>query len=211
MTDKIHKRKIIVNGREFDSINSAACAFGLSRNTFDYRLSKGWTPEQACGLEPRPSHAASTPGIPVNVQGHEFKSIKDAAKYFGRSYTHIFARLKEGCTIEQALGLVKRTDSLQSKYPELAKQWHPTKNASLTADTVTPHSGQKVWWRCPNGHEWKAVINSRARGMGCPYCAGQRPTADRNFSTVYPELVKEWDWEKNNNTRPEDFAPPFGQ
>jgi len=33
------------------------------------------------------------------VQGHEFKSIKEAAKHFGRSYTHIFARLKEGCTM----------------------------------------------------------------------------------------------------------------
>lgn len=207
MTDKIHKRKIIVDGREFDSINSAAIAFGLSRNTVDYRLSKGWTPEEAFGLEPRPSHAGKTPGIPVKVQGHEFNNIKEAAKYYGRSYTHIFYRLKEGCTIEQALGLVKRTDSLQSEFPEVAKQWHPTKNASLTADTVTPHSGQKVWWLCPHGHEWKAVINSRTRGHGCPFCAGQKPTADRNFATEYPELLTEWNWEKNSPKKPEDFTP----
>ena len=44
---------------------------------------------------------------------------------------------------------------------------------------------------CPQGHEWKAVVNSRARGMGCPYCAGQKPTAERNFATKYPELVEE--------------------
>lgn len=207
MTNRIQNRKIIVDGREFDSINSAALAFGLSRNTVDYRLSKGWTPEQALGLEPRPSHAGRTPGVAVKVQGQEFANIKQAAKHFGRAYTHIFDRLKAGCTIEQALGLVKRTDSLQSEYPELARQWHPTKNASLTADTVTPHSGQKVWWLCPHGHEWKAVINSRTRGMGCPYCAGQKPTASRNLATEYPELVKEWDWEKNDHTRPEDFSP----
>src|SRR5206468_207758 len=121
----------------------------------DYRLSKGWTPEQALGLEPRPSHAGRTPGVAVKVQGQEFANIKQAAKHFGRSYTYIFDRLKAGCTIEQALGLVKRTDSLQSEYSELARQWHPTKNASLTADAVTPHSGQKVWWLCPHGHEWK--------------------------------------------------------
>jgi hypothetical protein len=205
--DKNHKRKIIVDGREFHSINSAADAFGLSRNTVDYRLSKGWTPEQAVGLEPRPSHAASTAGIPVKVQGLEFSSIRQAAKHFGRSYTHIFARLNEGCTIEQALGLIKRTDSLQSKHPELAKQWHPGKNAPLTADTVAPQSGRKVWWLCPHGHEWKAVINSRTRGKGCPYCAGQKPTADRNFATEFPELVREWDFEKNQNTRPENYTP----
>lgn len=207
MTDPAPKRKITVNGREFESINSAAVEFGLSRNTVDYRLSKGWTPEQALGLEARPSHAGRTTGVAVKVQGQEFANIKQAAKHFGRAYTHIFERLKAGCTIEQALGLVKRTDSLQTEYPELSKQWHPTKNAPLTADTVTPHSGQKVWWLCSNGHEWNAVINSRSRGMGCPYCAGQKPTAERNFATEYPELLKEWNWEKNSQCKPDDFTP----
>ena len=207
MTDNNHNRRITVDGRAFDSIESAARAFGLSRNTVDYRLSKGWTPEEACGQEPRPSHSASTPGIAVKVQGHDFDSIKDAAKHFGRSYTHIFARLKEGCTIEQALGLVKRSDSLQSEYPELAKQWHPSKNALLTASDVTPHSGQQVWWMCTSGHDWKAVINSRTRGHGCPYCAGQKPTADRNLATEHPTLLNEWNWEKNGDKKPEDFTP----
>jgi hypothetical protein len=35
VTDKNHKRRIIVDGRAFDSINTAARAFGLSRNTVD--------------------------------------------------------------------------------------------------------------------------------------------------------------------------------
>lgn len=207
LTAKCKKRKIIIQGREFFSIESAAKEFGLSRNTIDYRLTKGWSPEQAVGLEPRPSHAAATAGIMVKVQDHEFNSIREASKYFGRAYTHVIERLKDGRTIEQALGLVKRIDSLQTEYPEIAKQWHPTKNASLTADEVTPHSGQKVWWLCPHGHEWKAVINSRTRGYGCPYCAGQKPTADRNFATEFPELVKEWNWEKNSEKKPEDFTP----
>src|SRR5258706_4759156 len=193
VNDNNHNRKIIVDGRNFNSIESAASFFGLSRNTVDYRLSKRWTPEQAVGLHPRPSHAGKTPGIPVNVQGLEFSNIRQAAKHFGRSYTYIFDRLKNGRSIEQALGLIKRTDSLQSEYPELAKQWHPDKNAPLTPDKVTPHSGIKAWWICPQSHSWQAVINSRARGgHGCPQCAGQRPTAERNFAAKYPELAKEW-------------------
>lgn len=207
MTGKANKRPIVVAGREFDSIESAARAFGLSRNTVDYRLSRGWTSEEACGLLPRPSHAASTPGIPAVVQGHSFDNIKAAAKHFGRSYTHVFARLKEGCTIEQALGLVKRSDSLQSDYADLAKQWHPIKNARLTASDVTPNSGQSVWWLCAKGHDWKAVINSRTRGHGCPYCAGQKPTRERNFATEFPDLVDEWDWGRNKAHKPEDFTP----
>jgi hypothetical protein len=206
VTSKINKRKIVVDGRDFDSLEAAARTYGMSRNTLDYRLSKGWTPEEACGLEPRPSHSASTPGIPVKVQGHEFKNIKEAAKFFGRAYTHIFDRLKAGCTIEEALGLVKRAESFQSEYAEIAKQWHPIKNAPLTASDVTPNSGQKVWWQCQHGHEWLAVINSRSRGYGCPYCAGQKPTADRNFATEFPQLLKEWNWERNAD-KPEAFTP----
>lgn len=64
-----------------------------------------------------------------------------------------------------------------------------------------------MWWLCSHGHEWKAVINSRTRGCGCPHCAGQRPTADRNFATKYPKLAKEWDWEKNGDTKPEECSP----
>jgi len=141
------------------------------------------------------------------VQGREFNNIKEAAKYYGRAYTHIIERLKAGCTIEQALGLVKRTDTLQVEYPELTKQWHPTKNEPLTPEEVTYGSGKRVWWLCSNDHEWQAVINSRRQGMGCPYCAGQRPKADRNFATGYPELLKEWDWIKNKETRSENFTP----
>lgn len=210
MAQASHKRNLVVNGHEFDSLESAARAFGMSRNTVDYRLKKGWTPEEALGLEPRPSHAGSTPGIPVTVQGLEFQNIKAAARHFGRSYTYIFERLKEGFTIEQALGLVKRTDSFQTEYPEIATQWHPTRNGSLTADSVTPHSGQRVWWLCPQGHEWQAVINSRSRGCGCPHCAGQRPTAERNLSAKYPEVAKEWNWEKNGSQNPAEFSPRSG-
>ncbi|MBK3519912.1 zinc-ribbon domain-containing protein [Carboxylicivirga marina] len=207
MTTKSNKRKIKIQGRIYESINSAAIAFSLSRTTIDYRLSKGWTPEQAVGVEPRPEYATSTPGIPITVQGQEFPNIKQAAKYYGRSYTHIFARLNDGCTIEQALGLVKRTDTLQAEYPAIAKQWHPTKNTPLTADDVSYGSGKKVWWLCSKGHEWKSGINTRNRGHGCPYCAGQKPTKERNFATEYPELLKEWDNAKNAKRRPENFTP----
>jgi len=203
---KVINRKTIINGREFKSLESAARAFRMSRNTLDYRLSKGWTPEQAVGLEPRPSHAGRTPGVPVKVQDREFKTIKAAAKYYGRAYTHAIERLKAGCTIEQALGLVKRIDTFKSEYPDIAKQWHPTKNAPLTAEDVSYGSGQKVWWLCSQGHAWKAAINSRRR-HGCPFCARQKPTGDRNFAIKYPELLTEWDWEKNSPNKPEDFTP----
>jgi len=108
---------------------------------------------------------------------------------------------------EQALGLIRRTESLQSEYPDLSKQWHPSKNGSLTPSDVAPHSGRRVWWTCPGGHDWQAIISSRSRGHGFPYCAGQRPTARRNLATEYPALLKEWNWAKNGDRKPEEFFP----
>ena len=202
-----NKREITIQGKEYDSLESAAKAFGKSRNTVDYRLSKGWTPEEAVGLIPPPSFASKTPGIPVQVEGGMFKTLKDTAKHYERAYTYVIEMLKKGRSIEQMLGLVKRADTLARDYPELAKQWYPTKNNFLLPSNVSYGSGLRVWWQCSNNHEWKAVINSRRQGSGCPCCAGQRPTEERNFAATYPHLLKEWDFEKNIDIDPHKFTP----
>lgn len=206
-----NKRTIVIQEKTYTSLESAAKAFGKSRNTVDYRLSKGWTPEQTVGLVPPPDFASKNAGIPVKVEGLEFKNLKAAAKHYNRAYTHVIEMLKKGRSIEQALGLIPRYESLQSKKPELAKQWHPDKNMLLTPNDVSSGSGKKVWWICSKNHEWKAVISSRNQGIGCPYCAGQRPTTDRNFATKYPELLKELDFIKNNNLDPEKLSPRASQ
>ncbi|MBR5678792.1 MAG: zinc-ribbon domain-containing protein, partial [Paludibacteraceae bacterium] len=52
-------------------------------------------------------------------------------------------------------------------------EWDYIKNDSLTAYQVYPKSTKKVWWKCQKcGHEWQAVIASRAKGTKCPLCSG---------------------------------------
>jgi hypothetical protein len=63
---------------------------------------------------------------------------------------------------------------LQTLNPELAKQWHPTKNKSLTSKNVTLGSNKKVWWVCKQGHEWEVSVKKRNHGRGCPFCSGRR-------------------------------------
>lgn len=89
---------------------------------------------------------------------------------------------------------------------KLAKQWHPTKNGSLGPSKVMPGSGKKVWWQCPEGHEWKATINSRSWGKGCPYCAGRLSVRDTRLSTTNQELVSEWHPTKNDDLTPENVT-----
>ena len=99
------------------------------------------------------------------------------------------------------------SNSLAVKYPELAKQWHPTKNGELSPESFTPGSHEKVWWICEKGHEWKAEIKSRATGVGCPVCAGKIVKIGYNdLATTHPELVKEWHPTKNGTLKPTDVT-----
>lgn len=63
-----------------------------------------------------------------------------------------------------------RDNCLATKNPELAKEWHPTKN-SKTPNDVLPNSKYKVWWLCPNGHEYEAKIYHRNTTSSCPFCS----------------------------------------
>ena len=59
--------------------------------------------------------------------------------------------------------MVSITNSLSTKYPELAAQWHPTKNGSLLPSSVTYTSSKNVWWQCdknPN-HVWRKPVSQR--------------------------------------------------
>ena len=100
-----------------------------------------------------------------------------------------------------------RDNCLQTKNPKLSKEWHPTKNNNLTPKDVTLNNNEKVWWQCQKGHEWQAVIQSRSRGAGCPYCAGLYASKEKNLQVINPKLAKEWHPVKNGKLTPKDVLP----
>ena len=105
----------------------------------------------------------------------------------------------------------KNTNSISIVYshPELIKEWHPTKNADLKPSNYTSGSSKKVWWLCQKGHEWQATINNRTyKHSGCPICYRNRICPiEKSFYSVYPELMKEWDYEKNSDINPKTIRP----
>lgn len=104
-------------------------------------------------------------------------------------------------------------NDLHSKYPEIAKEWHPTKNATLSPQNVSAGSKQKVWWVCPNGHEYEQAITKRvSRNQGCPYCSGHKALAGINdFETKFPEITKEWHPTKNGVLTPSEVTYGSGK
>jgi hypothetical protein len=97
--------------------------------------------------------------------------------------------------------------SLATEYPDVAAEWHPTRN-DRTADGVTPASSSKAWWTCAQGHEWEAVVSNRSKGgAGCPYCKGRRVlTGVNDLATLYPELAAQWHPTRNVDEPTTTFA-----
>ena len=110
-----------------------------------------------------------------------------ALKYFGDSYR---------------MNLIKKKGCLSD--PLLLNEWNYIKNEGLSPEQFTSHSESKVWWKCSKcGHEWEAKICNRSNGRGCPKCAGMKLfVGENNLATVHPELLKEWDYEKNEGIDP---------
>lgn len=89
-------------------------------------------------------------------------------------------------------------NKLLSENKKLMFEWNYEKNGNLKPEYFTVGSSKKVWWKCNKGHEWEAVIHTRIKGVGCPYCMGKKAIKGLNdFATLHPEMLKEWDYEKN--------------
>lgn len=91
-------------------------------------------------------------------------------------------------------------DILISDY--LVSEWDYEKNneLGLYINNIFPRSHKKAYWVCSEGHSYQLNINKRtSNGQGCTECFKTKYYANGNdFSTNYPELLKEWDYEKND-------------
>jgi len=97
--------------------------------------------------------------------------------------------------------------SLVEQNPNLASEWHPERNGSLTARDVSSSSNRKVWWLCSKGHAWEATVNQRGRGRGCPYCAGKAACQDNCLQTLNPVLAAEWHPTRNGGLTARSLTP----
>ncbi|MDC1362319.1 zinc-ribbon domain-containing protein [Crocinitomicaceae bacterium] len=103
---------------------------------------------------------------------------------------------------------VCKSNSLATTHPNLAEEWHPTKNGELTPVDVTSGSGKKVWWKCDKGvdHEWVTEVYNRSNGKGCPFCSGNKVCKSNSLATTHPNLAEEWHPTKNGKLSPQKFT-----
>ncbi len=67
-------------------------------------------------------------------------------------------------------------ESVAYLYPHLLNEVHPTKNsADVDLEHLRPTNEIKLWWKCLKGHEWKAMVYSRAtQDTRCKECGFQQ-------------------------------------
>jgi len=98
-------------------------------------------------------------------------------------------------------------NDLETLRPDLLKEWDYEKNI-ISPKTVGIGYQKKVWWKCNKGHSFDCTVRSRVIGVGCRYCAHQDVIEGENdFATLYPEMLKEWDFDKNKDVDPHKVFP----
>jgi len=199
---KGHEWKATVNSKNRNKNRCPFCSH--TRASKEYNLSlfypeiaRQWHPVKNGILTPD----RVAPGSPKKVwwkcnKGHEWQAVIETR-----------SNRKYGCPYCAGTKASKEYNLLKM-YPEIAKQWHPTKNHDLTPDKVTPGSGEKVWWLCGKGHEWQAAVYYRSnRGYKCPYCARARASKEYNLLKMYPEIAKQLHPVKNGKLTPDKVTP----
>ena len=81
-------------------------------------------------------------------------------------------RLGSGCPICANLKVLEGFNDFLSVNPDIARDWHATKN-TFGPHQVVSGTNKMAWWQCPSvpEHTWRASIKNRVRGKGCPQCA----------------------------------------
>lgn len=122
-----------------------------------------------------------------------------------------------GCPYCSGRTAISGETDLQTLFPDLAKEWHPTKNGNLNPAKITAYNNKKAWWLCPLcRNEWETSIYTRTTGSACPSCAKKKRgttyaknnvTKNGSLLDINPKLAKEWNKSKNGKLTPSDISP----
>lgn len=179
-----HSTEASISGRVSDFERCPICANKFGHITPERSLqimypdvAKTWHPTKNGGLLPSDVSPGSSKKVWWQCEkGHEFQ----AAVYSRRRFKQC-----------------PRCSNFAERFPELLQFWDEARNQPLTPFLVGAQSAAVVWWKCPQGHSFKRVVNTmtRSRYVRCPEC--------RYLSNYAPKIAAEWDYTRNDPIRPD--------
>ena len=95
----------------------------------------------------------------------------------------------------------------------LLGDWDFEANAKdgLYPEKIRLRSKKHVHWvchKCPRGclHRYQAPPNDRiGKGSGCPSCSGHKACKCNSLQSLFPNIAREWDYERNEGS-PDEYA-----
>jgi hypothetical protein len=106
-----------------------------------------------------------------------------------------------GCPVCSNTIVLPGFNDLATTRPDLAAELADELNDGVTAkDFMKGSGGKKLWWRCDQGHLWKATPNDRNSGYGCRHCAGR---FSQPLSVTHPEIARQFIKAVNGEWSPE--------
>lgn len=144
-------------------------------------LMKEWHPTLNNHLDPtKISRGSAKRASWICAEGHVWESS-------------IINRTKNdaGCTICSGYSPSEK-NSLASLYPDVAVEWHPTKNVDLSPANVTCKSGKRVWWKCKTClYEWQTNVKNRTLlGSPCPLCSKDKAVIENKKTQLAKKEIE---------------------
>ena len=159
--------------------SNKVCVIGKNDlQTTHPELAKEWHPTENGNLKP------------TNVTvGYDKRVWWICPKCKGKWQAHIYARTgkdRTGCPYCAGQKVLPGFNDLTTVNPRLAREWHPTKNGDLKPSNIYMNSHQKVWGKCPIGHEYQATVNQRNYAhTNCPKCHSRKSTSFSEQAIFY--------------------------
>lgn len=143
--------------------------------------------------------------LPENIVAYSSKKVWWKCKICGNSwFISPVSRVNNNCPFCANRKVKKGYNDFGTLCPDASKEWDYEKNANKLPSDYVKNSEVSVWWKCEKGHSWRSKLILRAKGQNCPYCANKKVLLGYNdLNSTHPELIKEWDYEKNNKISPD--------
>lgn len=190
------KRSARTAGCGYCSNRKAMAGFNSLVDTH-FEVSKSWHPTANGDLTPDQVIAGSDrTHYWLCAKGHTFAATVTARTSNGN-----------GCGVCSNRVVQAEVNSLAVMRPDLAAEWHRSLNGELTPDQVSVGTDRKVWWRCPEGHDYPMAVNNRSRkkrASSCSVCSGQRVDPSNCLATTHKAVARRWHKSKNGTLRSTD-------
>lgn len=97
-------------------------------------------------------------------------------------------------------------NDIATTHPHVLQWWDYEKN-DIDPTTLSSGSHTKVWWVDSNNNSYQMSIYKKCiDGQGSPFDAGKKIAPGNSLADLYPELAKQWNYEKNGELTPYDIT-----